>query len=287
MITTTMLTLTLTLTSFDSRALARDRPFDSRALARDRPFGSLTLAQDKQTLSAKTAQVSAPTPVSTIDTGKLKGEPTQLAWSPDGTQLFLQTSERDSAGMTKNPRFFVMSASDGKPAPVGAPPAWAAEYWTWKSNQFAPGSTTFGIQSKVEERKVTATATPMGGDLAKGGADPEGGGGTTAGDVAAARAQTHTANVFTLTLKGEVVGEFAGQQFLPGYTFGWSPKNQIMAYGNQAGRLALIDAQGGKQQIDATKNVILPAWSPDGTKIAFLQKAGKNKYDLVVVGLRP
>lgn len=264
MITTTMLTLTLTLT----------------------PFGSLALAQDKQILSAKTAQVSAPTQVSTIDTGKLKGEPTQLAWSPDGTQLFLQTSERDSAGMTKNPRFFVMSAADGKPAPVGAPPAWAAEYWTWKSNQFAPGSTTFGIQSKVEERKVTATSAPMGGDLAKGGTDP-GGGGTTAGDVAAARAQTQTANVFTLTLKGEVVGEFAGQQFLPGYTFGWSPKNQIMAYGNQAGRLALIDAQGGKQQIDATKNVILPAWSPDGSKIAFLQKAGKNRYDLVVVDLRP
>jgi WD40-like Beta Propeller Repeat len=239
-----------------------------------------------QALSAKTAQLSTPAQVNTIDTGKLKGEPTQLAWSPDGTQLFLQTSERDSAGMTRNPRFFVMSAADGKPAPVNAPPAWATEYWTWKSNQFAPGSTTFGIQSKTEERKVTATSTPMGGDLAKGGGDAGGTAGTTAGDVAAARAQTQTVNVFTLTLKGEVVGEFAGQQFLPGYTFGWSPKNQIMAYGNQSGRLALIDEQG-KQQIDATKNVILPAWSTDGSKIAFLQKAGKNKYDLFVVEVKP
>jgi dipeptidyl aminopeptidase/acylaminoacyl peptidase len=253
MITTTMLTLALTFT---------------------------------QVPAAKTAQLSSPAQVSTIDTGKLKGEPTQLAWSPDGTQLFLQTSERDSAGMTKNHRFFVMSAADGKPSPVDAPPAWAAEYWTWKSNQFAPGSTTFGIQSKVEERKVSATSAPMGGDLAKGGT--EGGtGGTTAGDVAAARAQTQTANVFTLTLKGEVVGEFAGQQFLPGYTFGWSPKKQIMAYGNQAGRLALIDELGRKQQIDTTKNVILPAWSPDGSKIAFLQKAGKNKYEFFLVEVRP
>jgi hypothetical protein len=246
----------------------------------------LTLALTLTQLpSAKTAQVSAPAQVSTIDTGKLKGEPTQLAWSPDGTQLFLQTSERDAAGMTKNHRFFVMSAADGKPAPVNAAPAWATEYWTWKSNQFAPGSTTFGIQSKVEERKVTATSTPMGGDLAKGGADG-GTGGTTAGDVAAARGQTQTVNVFTLTLKGEVVGEFAGQQFLAGYTFGWSPRNQIVAYGNQAGRLALRDEQG-KQQIDATKNVILPAWSPDGSKIAFLQRAGKNKYDFFLVDVRP
>lgn len=264
MIATTMLTLALTLT----------------------PFDSLALAQDRQVPSAKTAQVSAPAQVSTIDTGKLKGEPTQLAWSPDGTQLFLQTSERDAAGMTKNHRFFVMSVADGKPAPVNTPPAWATEYWTWKSNQFAPGSTMFGIQSKTEERKVSATAAPMGGDLAKGGSDG-GTGGTTAGDVAAARAQTQTVNVFTLTLMGEVVGEFAGQQFLPGYTFGWSPRNQIMAYGNQAGRLALMDAHGDKQQIDATKNVILPAWSPDGSKIAFLQKAGKNKYEFFLVEVRP
>ena len=105
----------------------------------------------------------------TIDTGKLKGEPTQLAWSPDGTKLFLQTSERDSAGMTKNHRFFVLSAADGKAEPVDAPPAWATEYWTWKSNQFAPGSKTFGIEIKQEEASVSATASPMGGDLARGG----------------------------------------------------------------------------------------------------------------------
>ena len=55
----------------------------------------------------------------------------------------------------------------------------------------------------------------------------------------------------------------------------------------QAGHLALMDRQGQKQQIDGTKNVILPAWSNDGSKIAFLQKAGKNKYDLFVVTVRP
>jgi Tol biopolymer transport system component len=57
----------------------------------------------------------------------------------------------------------------------------------------------------------------------------------------------------------------------------------MVAYGNAAGRLAVMDEKGNKQQVEGTKNVILPAWSPDGTKIAFLQKAGKNKYELYVV----
>jgi hypothetical protein len=48
-----------------------------------------------------------------------------------------------------------------------------------------------------------------------------------------------------------------------------------------------MDREGQKQQIDGTKNVILPAWSADGSKIAFLQKAGKNKYDFFLVEVRP
>ena len=107
--------------------------------------------------------LGAPALISTIDTGKLKGEPTELAWSADGAQLFLQTSERDAKGMVSRPRFFVMAAADGKPAEVDAPPAWAAEYWTWKSKQFAPGSTSFGIDIKQEDRSKSATASPMGG----------------------------------------------------------------------------------------------------------------------------
>lgn len=227
-------------------------------------------------------QLSAPALISTIDTGKLKGEPTQLGWSADSTQLYLQTSERDGQGMVTNPRFFVMSATAGKPEPVGTTPPWATEYWTWKSNKFAPGSPTFGIEVKQEDRKTTATNSPMGGDLARGGVD-SGTSGSTAGDVAARAQNTQTQRVFSLTLKGEPVGEFVNQQFLPGYTFGWSPRDHMVAYGNASGRLAVMDEQGNKQQVENTKNVILPAWSPDGTKIAFLQKAGKNKYELYVV----
>jgi hypothetical protein len=254
MITTTMLTLAVTLT---------------------------------QAPAAKAAQVSVPAPVTTIDTGKLKGEPTQLAWSPDGTKLFLQTSERDAAGMTKNHRFFVMSAAYGQPSPVDAPPAWAAEYWAWKSGQFAPGSSTYGVDLKEEQRTSIATAAPMGGSLARG--VPDGANsGTTADDVAMRAQQQQKQRVISLTVKGEIVGEFVGLQFLPGYTFSWSPASIAMiAYANASGRLVLMDREGQKQAVDGTRNVILPAWSPDGSQVAFLQKSGKNKYELFIAGVRP
>jgi hypothetical protein len=241
-----------------------------------------------QAPSVKTMRISAPEPIGTIDTGKLKGEPTQLSWSPDGTKLFLQTSERNSVGLMKNHRFFVLSAADAKAEPVDAPPAWATEYWTWKSNQFAPGSTRFGIEIKQDFKSVTATSSPMGGDLARGGTSADAsGGGTSAGEVAAHAAQTQKQQVVSLTLKGENVGEFVGTQFLAGYTFGWSPRNHLVAYSHTSGRLAIMDEEGNKQQVDGTKGVILPAWSLDEKRIAFLQKSDKNKYDLFIANVAP
>ena len=242
------------------------------------------------TVLALAVQFSAPARISTIDTGKLKGEPTELAWSPDGTQLFLQTSERDVTGMIKNPRLFVMAAADGKPQPVDAAPDWVTDYWTWKSNKYAPGSKTLGVEVKEDQRLAVATASPMGGALAKGGTsgDP-GGGGTSVEEASSHAAQMQKLHVFLLTLNGENVGEFVNQQFLPGYTFGWSPKSLAMlAYRNQSGKLGIMSVEGGKkQQIDSTKDVILPAWSTDGSKIAFLQRSGKTKFDLYVVTVTP
>src|SRR4029079_591202 len=151
--------------------------------------------------AALAVQISTPSLVTTIDAGKLKGEPTQLAWSPDASQLFLQTNERDERQMITRPRYYVISAADGKVSSADAPPAWASDYWTWKSNRFAPGSTTFGIDIKQGEQKLSATSSPMGGDLARGGVDT--GTGSSAGDVAAARAQQQNHNMVTPTPEGE------------------------------------------------------------------------------------
>ena len=239
-----------------------------------------------QAVSVKSLAIDKVGPVAEIDAGKLKGEPTELAWAPDGTTLFLQTSERDSRGMITNPRYFVMAVSDGKPQSVKAKPEWESEYWAWKSGKFAPGSKTFGIDIHEDMKQASGTSTPMGGTLAKGGsASPTAG--SSIEDMTTAASQMQRVHVFSLVLKGETVGEFVNQQFLPGYTFGWSPQSLgLIAYVNTSGRLALMDEQTQKQQIDWTKNVLLPAWSADATKIAFLERTAKNKYVLYVASVR-
>ena len=49
---------------------------------------------------------------------------------------------------------------------------------------------------------------------------------------------------------------------------------------------AIEGFEAQKQQIDWTKNVLLPAWSADAAKIAFLERTSKNKYDLYVASVR-
>lgn len=245
---------------------------------------SLLVVTLGQAPAAAQVTLSSPAKIAELDSGKLKGEPTQLAWSDDGKQLVLQVSQRDGQGMVGKPRYFTISPGDGKLESIGAPPAWVSEYWTWKANKSAPVAPAFAIDIKEDVRQVSATSSPMGGALARGGtADPSSG--TTVEDAATHAIQTQKEHVFTLTARGETVGEFVNQQFLPGYTFGWAPKQPLLAYGDTKGRLAVLSQQGTKVEAEDTHNVFLPAWSLDGTKIAFLQKTGKNKYDLSVVSV--
>ena len=227
-------------------------------------------------------QIAAPAKMATLD---IKGEPIRLAWSEDGSEIAIQTAERDKAGMmTGNPRFYLVSVAAAKVTTAQAWPAWADKYWTWKSNNYTPWSASTAIDLKQEQKTFSATASPNGGALAKGGtASPTSG--TDMADAASHAYQSQTVNTVTLTLLGETVGYFEGMQFIPGYTFGWSPKDlAAIAYVNANGHLAVMDKDKNKQQVESTKNVLLPAWSTDGSKLAFLEKSGK-KYELYIAAV--
>ena len=43
----------------------------------------------------------------------------------------------------------------------------------------------------------------------------------------------------------------------------------------------LLDQHKHKQTVSGVKDALLPAWSTDGTRLAWVQKTGRKKYTLV------
>jgi hypothetical protein len=64
--------------------------------------------------------------------------------------------------------------------------------------------------------------------------------------------------------------------------FGWGPlgSGTIVYTDREAGHLMLLDQHKHKQTVSGVKDALLPAWSIDGTRLAWVQKAGRKKYTL-------
>ena len=239
-------------------------------------------------------KVSEPALVAELDMDKLKGQPFRLAWSPDGSQFYVQTLEGTFADAnagkpTAKLRHYLFPATPGaSKKDLNAPPDWFAAYWTAKYGQTAPGAPSLAIDVKSEQRRQTTTSAPVGGDLARGGGDAAAGtgagGGTSAGDVAAAAVNRQMQTVNFLVYKGQRIGEFVNTVFVPGLTYGWGPSgtNAIAFATPKDGEIVIMDDQANKLKVDGTKDAVLPAWSPDGTRLAWLEKDGKKKFKLFV-----
>jgi WD40-like Beta Propeller Repeat len=239
------------------------------------------------TLDATKLTLSRPAAIVEIDTKKLEGDLYRLSWSPDGQRMYLQTVERDRTGNIRATHHYLLTLDGQGPAKTGQEPDWSTAYWAWKSTPAAPGLPGFRIDAEESQKRVSGTATPMGGDLAKGGLEGSGSGpvgaGATAGAMDAAM-QSQVAHYWTLKLKGEVVGEFVNAAAIPGLTFGWAPANTgLIAFANRDGRIVIMDDQGRKQEIASSRSALLPGWTDDGKRLAFLERVGKNKVSLKVV----
>jgi len=248
-----------------------------------------TLALQPPAADAQKMTLSIAQPVAEVDAGKLKGNLERLAWSPDGVEFYIQTVERDSRFAVKSTKHYIVSTGSKNVKATDQEPAWASKYWTWKSGQASPAAAGFKILvDGPRQETVRSTSAPTGGALAKGGGvDPMAG--TTVGDVASAVNQSQTKTIYTLKLNGEPLGDWVNEPVTPGTNFSWAPAPIAMMVfaAREGGPLLLIDSAGRKQPLTGAKAAVLPAWSNDGTRIAWLERKDKKKYDLMVAEVSP
>jgi hypothetical protein len=218
--------------------------------------------------------VSSPTIVTEIDPGKLGGDPLRLAWSQDGT-LYLRVAQTDRWGNERARHYLVAPHNpSAKVTPTGEEPAWASSYWLWKSALLAPGTPRLEIYVETEKQLKTAVGSvrdPRGNPQARADADLQ---------------SLQGVGKTTLKLRGVPIAELTDAPFVPGLTFGWAPAPMgMLAYVDGGKHLMLIDREGRKRQAPGAHDVALPAWSPDGRQIAYLQRMNKSKCLLMIADI--
>jgi hypothetical protein len=233
---------------------------------------------------ARQVALENPQVITEVDTGKMKGDLSRLAWSADGSQFYVQTVEKDRGGAPKAVHHYVVSAGGKSVKGVDQEPPWAPAYWTWKSGRASPAAAAFSIS--VEERTETkrSVSAPTGGVLAKGGGTDPSGGATTFTDVASAADTSQTMRIFTLKVKNESIGEWANEAVVPGANFSWAPAPlQFIVFAKrEGGPLVVLDDGGRKQELGAARAAFFPAWSADGKRLAWLERTDKKKYQLTI-----
>jgi hypothetical protein len=226
---------------------------------------------------------SAPKLLIEIDGGKLKGNPVRLAWGDNGT-FFLRSAQVD-VYQNEIGRNYTVQASGVDPKLIDQEPPWASYYWAWKSASAAPGLPELRFDIETRQQNKTATGS-TGQDF--GGA----GGGTanpnrsdpTANQIAKDYGSMQRIVTTTVRLKGQLISEVQNARVVPGLTFGWAPAPMgALAFVDAKKHLVVIDREGRKMEIAGVNDALLPAWSPDGKQIAFLQKKSGKKYALMVV----
>lgn len=233
-------------------------------------------------LLVETLTFSEPATVAEIDTDTLKGQPARLAWSPDAAEIYLQMLDGNFGQADARRHHYGFNTTSAKMQILPSEPDWASAYWTVKSAQVSPDGPAMKIDLKSEARTQNTVSTPMGGDLARGGTSIASGAAANDGVAAAYNRQTVPAH--SMFLRGELVGEFVNAVIVPGLTFGWGPpRTYVIAYSaSKSGRIVVMDGKGTRKEIGGTKDAILPAWSPDATRLAWLQKDGRKKFLLQV-----
>jgi hypothetical protein len=232
-----------------------------------------------QSFDASKATVSATRVVLEIDASKLKGDLVRFAWSDDG-KFFVRSAELDIYQNERGRNFVI---TPGEPMQqVDEEPWWAALYWNWKAGFLAPGAPD--VRLDVERREQNKTATGSTGQDFGGDAPNPNRSDPTSNQISKDVGSMQRIVTTTVRFKGQVIAEVQNSRVSPGATFSWAPApRSAVAFVNARKRLVIVDREGRKLEVPGTDEVLFPAWSPDGSKIAYLQKVAKKKYALTVV----
>ena len=208
-----------------------------------------------------------------LDLGQMKGELRQLGWSPDASQIYVQTAE----GGPPNEKLhhFIVPSEGGALVAVEREPEWAQEYWAFKSDRTAPGIPSLEIDVK-QTRGTTKIGTGSGrpGTSTNSMAD--------ANENAAMAAEVQRETTWRFVLLDQTIAEFKDTRPIPGLTFSWGPRGSgAIVFTDHDGRLTFLDQEHHRQAIANVKDATLPAWSADGARIAYAVKSGRRKYQLV------
>jgi hypothetical protein len=223
------------------------------------------------------AAVNAPRAVGTIESKALDGEPVMLAWSPDQSQLYVQSMEKTRLGWAKSFRHFIVTVASGNVARVDVQPPWAEAYWGWKSSRRSPAAPEFMLSVGTQLESRHSVNTPTGGALARGGT-------SATNEDANWVANQQTVNVAVLKVGGETIGEWLNEPVTPGTNYTWAPAPyHLLAYARRSGGpLILLDDQGGREELAVAKAAVLPAWSNSGHELAWLERRSKSQFDVMV-----
>jgi len=226
--------------------------------------------------------ISAPATIRDIDTKGVRGTPTRLAWSPDGAWVYVRVSTFDRWS-NETVRHVLVETGTARVEPIADEPGWLPRYWNLKSGLSSPVQAAWRVKVETRDELVRTTNVPREGNIAQHG-DPQAG----ADEVAAKAAFASQKTLFEVyTLSGHVIGSAVNGHVAPGRTFAWAPQPlALIAFVSDKGRLVLMNAAGKVREVKGPKKPMLPAWSEDGRRLAWVQEAGSGGFSVKVVEVR-